>query len=208
MRFFIAMSAVFLLIAVTMLLAGAVSAFEKTRVVPPGESPLVGETREAGRATPVASASNALRALTDKLPDLVPNKPLSREERLVIAVNSYRAYFSLPPLQRNARLDQCARRRLAFATRNQSHCLGGCWPWDDARRYGFSDATEDLAWGYSTPESCVGTLSSGWGNQHGIGHDMQLRGYRKINGCWVEMHYTEIGVAISGTTYVAMFGRK
>lgn len=202
MRFCLAMSAVFLLIATSMLLAGAVSAYDATRVVPPGASPLVGETREAGRATPVAAASNALRALQDKLPDLAPSKPVSyltpNEIRLLNAINADRAKYGRPPLTPDPILMRCARDRSQIMRHENAHCPNGEWPQAAARRYGFrGPVNENFAPPWNPPWTSGEEVVYGWSQSSGHAR------------CMRESRWNVIGVGVwRGTGYVAMFGQK
>lgn len=202
MRFFLAMSAVFLLIAVTMLLAGAVSAYDKTRVLPPGDSHIAEITREAGRATPVASASNALRALTDKLPDLVPNKQemylTPNEIRLLNAINTDRKRYGRPPLTPDPILMRCARDRAQIMRHENAHCPNGEWPQQAATRYGFQGPVgENFAPPWNPSWSSGEEVVYGWSQSSGHAR------------CMRESRWNVIGVGVwRGVGYVAMFGRK
>ncbi len=136
----------------------------------------------------------------------------ANETRLVNAINAYRARFSLPPLAVDPQLMATARDRAPYATEASSHKVNGLWPWEDARRHGFDGfATENLAWGCTSPEEAVGTpTSGGWGDSrpgHTVGHDLQMRGQFKSNGRFEDRHFDRVGVAIRGTTYVAFFGK-
>ncbi len=120
-----------------------------------------------------------------------------REERLVASVNAYRAQRGLRALTVNPKLMAAARGR-TNATVRTSHHVNGQWPWEaaSAAGYRYVACSENLAWGYPTPESAVGQPNGprgGW--QTSPGHARAMRG-----------PYQEIGVGVRGTTYVAMFG--
>jgi uncharacterized protein YkwD len=125
---------------------------------------------------------------------------LSRlEHRLVKAVNAHRAKHRLAPLSVDPVLMKVARR----SAPHYSHVIDGKWCWHRARQAGFSGwATDDIANGYPTPEEAV----QGWASSHG--HEMQMRGYFKMNGRWQNYRFNRIGVGISGRKYIAIFGRE
>ena len=120
------------------------------------------------------------------------------EHRLVKAVNAHRAKHRLAPLERRPSLNACCatfgaplqprhRRQMVLASDSPSRFPG--W------------ATDDIANGYLTPEEAV----EGWATSHG--HEMQMRGYFKMNGRWQNYRFNRIGVGISGRKYIAIFGR-
>jgi uncharacterized protein YkwD len=137
------------------------------------------------------------------------------EQRLVDAVNGYRARYKLPPLEVDHTLMDVARHRVPFVdsrksagTSGYNHNACGQWSRDHAHRAGFSGpATDNLAMGHESPEDAV----RGWGDEDGdrdpAGHNFQMRGKAKINGRWVDERYDRIGVAIRGRNYIAIFGR-
>ncbi len=118
------------------------------------------------------------------------------EQRLVRAVNAYRQDRGLQPLQVSPVLMETARGRTNSTVRT-AHRVNGQWPWDAAKSHGYRGyATENLAWGYPTPEAAVGQpLGPRGGWQTSPGHAKAMRG-----------NFKEIGVGVRGTTYVAMFG--
>jgi uncharacterized protein YkwD len=120
------------------------------------------------------------------------------EHRLVKAVNSHRAKHRLAPLAVDPILMRVARR----SAPHYSHVIDGKWCWHRTRQAGFPGwATDDIANGYPTPEDAV----QGWATSHG--HEMQMRGYFKMNGRWQNYRFNRIGVGISGRKYIAIFGR-
>lgn len=137
------------------------------------------------------------------------------EQRLVDAVNGYRARYNLAPLEVDPTLMDVARQRVPFVDSRKSaggsgynHNACGQWSRDHARRAGFSGpATDNLAMGHESPEDAV----RGWGDEdrdrNPAGHNLQMRGKAKINGRWVDERYDRIGVAIRGRNYIAIFGR-
>jgi uncharacterized protein YkwD len=125
--------------------------------------------------------------------------PLNQlEHRLVKAVNAHRAKHRLPPLSVDPVLMRVGRR----SAPHFSHVIDGKWCWHRTRQAGFRGwATDDIANGYSTPEDAV----QGWATSHG--HEMQMRGYFRMNGRWQNYRFNRIGVGISGRKYIAIFGR-
>jgi uncharacterized protein YkwD len=121
------------------------------------------------------------------------------EQRLVKAINSHRAKHRLAPLAVDPILTRVARR----SAPHYSHFIDGKWCWHRTRQAGFPGwATDDIANGYLTPEEAV----EGWATSHG--HEMQMRGYFKMNGRWQNYRFNRIGVGISGRKYIAIFGRS
>jgi uncharacterized protein YkwD len=119
------------------------------------------------------------------------------EDRLVKAVNAYRAKKGLEPLTVDPKLMKVAR----DAAPHFSHCIKGTWCWDRAHKAGFTGwASDDLANGYESPEDAV----DGWATSDGHAH--QMRGYFKMNGEWRNYKFNRIGVGISGRKYAAVFG--
>jgi uncharacterized protein YkwD len=122
-----------------------------------------------------------------------------REERLVKAVNAYRARRDLEPLVVDPILMKVARHAAPY----YSHCINGKWCWTRAREAGFKGwATDDIANGYESPEGAV----EGWSTSDG--HARQMRGYFNMNGRWCNYKFNRIGVGICGTKYIAVFGRS
>lgn len=121
------------------------------------------------------------------------------EERLVKAVNAYRAKKGLEPLTVDPILMKVGRHAAPY----YSHCIHGKWCWTRAREAGFAGwATDDIANGYESPEDAV----QGWSTSDG--HARQMRGYFKMNGKWCNYKFNRIGVGICGCKYIAVFGRS
>jgi hypothetical protein len=131
------------------------------------------------------------------------------ETRMVHAINDYRADRKLPALLVDRTLMRVARQRVDVF--DHCHPRYG-WVRAHARGNGFSGfCTDNIARGYPTPESAVGDANSGWGCEirgQTVGHDMQMKGYAKVNGRWVNYRFNRVGVARSGRNYIAIFGRK
>src|SRR5215467_16110026 len=130
-----------------------------------------------------------------------PAKPavsISRDEdRLVKAVNAYRAKRGLEPLAVDPALMKVARHAAPYF----SHCINGKWCWTRANEAGFPGwASDDIADGYESPEEAV----DGWASSDGHAH--QMRGDFNMNGRWQNYHFNRIGVGISGRKYIAVFG--
>ncbi len=135
--------------------------------------------------------------------------PLTKDEAATVqALNKYRADRKLPPLTVDPILLKVARHRVAV----YDHHAYGCWCPDEAARCGFhGSVTDNLAQGYESGADAVGDGSHGWGDErpgHTVGHDMQQKGYKKINGQWVNQHFDLVGVAHQGKNWIAVFGRK
>jgi hypothetical protein len=130
------------------------------------------------------------------------------EARMVRAINAYRADRDLPPLEPDPVLMHVARERVDVY--DHCHPRHG-WVGPHAKRRGFRGfATDNLAQGHPTPEAVVGCGRSGWGCEtpgRTVGHDMQMKGYAKINGRWVNRHCNRVGVARRGRNWIAVFGR-
>lgn len=150
-------------------------------------------------------------------PSAKPHKsPPTKEQRLINAVNRYRARFRLAPLKADPVLMRVAHQRAPFVDARRSasspgynHHACGCWCREHARRDGFpGPATDNLAMGYPTPEEAV----NGWAvedhDRDPAGHNFQMRGQAHINGRWVDEGYNRIGVGIVGRNYIAIFGRR
>jgi uncharacterized protein YkwD len=121
-----------------------------------------------------------------------------KEQRLVNAVNEYRAKYDLAPLKVDPLL-MCEAR---CSAPHFSHQIGGRWCWHRCRQRGFRGfASDNIANGHPTPEDAT----EGWADSHG--HARQMRGYFKMNGRWCNYHFDRIGVGISGRKYIAIFGR-
>jgi uncharacterized protein YkwD len=120
------------------------------------------------------------------------------EERLVKAVNAYRAKHDLEPLKVDPTLMKVAR----ASAPHYSHCINGKWCWHRAHEAGFKGwATDDIANGCERPEEAV----QGWASSDG--HARQMRGYFNMNGKWCNYRFNRIGVGICGRKYIAVFGR-
>lgn len=132
------------------------------------------------------------------------------EFRMVEAVNAYRKEHKLYPLAPDPILMKVARQRVKKAKISIGHKIGGKWPWEAAGRAGFRGfATENLAFGYLTPEDVV----DGWADPNGVGHDVQMRGYFKTSMSgqpyrWINRNYNRIGVAHKNKRWIALFGVK
>jgi hypothetical protein len=53
--------------------------------------------------------------------------------------------------------------------------------------------------------------TTGWGDErpgHTVGHNMQMRGFTKMNGQWIDRKFDRVGVAIENRNYIAVFGKK
>jgi uncharacterized protein YkwD len=123
----------------------------------------------------------------------------SQEQRMVNAVNKYRANHGLKPLKVDPVLMCEARQAAPYF----SHTINGKWCWHRCRQRGFRGwATDDIANGYPNPEDAV----RGWATSDG--HARQMRGYFKMNGRWQNYNFDRIGVGISGRKYIAIFGRQ
>lgn len=154
----------------------------------------------AASATSMLALGGVL--LVDSGPVVQQPQPFSfqltqKEQRLVAAVNAYRQDRGLRALRVSPILMETARGR-THATIRTSHHVNGQWPWDAAKSHGYPGyATENLAWGYPSPEEAVGQpLGSRGGWQTSPGHARAMKG-----------NFSDIGVGVRGTTYVAMFGR-
>jgi uncharacterized protein YkwD len=128
----------------------------------------------------------------------------STESRMVIAVNKYRSNHNKEPLTIDPILMRVARAAAPY----YSHQINGKWCWTRCHEAGFSGwATDNIANGYLSPEDCIGDDHSGWGNEHGVGHNLQMLGKFKMNGQWCDYKFNRIGVACSGKKWIAVFGR-
>lgn len=141
--------------------------------------------------------------VTKKSDDRTPAKPAVRlsenEERLVEAVNAYRAKKGLEPLKVDPALMKVGRNAAPYF----SHQINGKWCWTRAHEAGFPGwASDDIANGYESPEEAV----DGWASSDGHAH--QMRGHFKMNGEWRDYKFNRIGVGISGRKYIAVFGRS
>lgn len=142
-------------------------------------------------------------SVTTKAEDRVPAKPAvqlsQNEQRLVKAVNAYRAKKGLEPLTVDPVLMKVGR----YAAPYFSHNINGKWCWTRAHEAGFPGwATDDIADGYESPEDAV----EGWASSDGHAH--QMRGHFNMNGEWRDYKFNRIGVGISGRKYIAVFGRS
>ena len=131
-----------------------------------------------------------------------PTAMTPTESRMATAINAYRERHSLPPLAIDATLQVVARDRAAHCSITTPHQVRGLWPWDDCRRHGYRGfATENMAFGDISPEDAV----DGWARST-VGHWRQMLGQFNENDRWVDKHFTKLGVAASGTRWVALFG--
>ncbi len=164
---------------------------------------------------PAIASGAEYRSSTSSRPSKDTTSTSSHEQRLVQAVNVYRARYKLPPLEVDHTLMSVARERVPFVDQRKgagsmgyNHMACRMWSRDHARRAGFTGpATDNLAMGHESPEDAV----YGWADEDGdrdpAGHNLQMRGQAKINSRWVDERYDRIGVAISGRNYIAIFGR-
>lgn len=136
-------------------------------------------------------------------------KLVQEELSMVSAINKYRNDKLLPSLAVNDILMNVARHRVRWF----DHHAQGEWVWDCATRMfqypGF--CTDNLAQGYENGVEAVGDSSHGWGDEregHTVGHDMQMKGFFKMNGKWVDYGFTQLGVASlpEKKNYIAVFG--
>src|SRR5215204_2622955 len=143
------------------------------------------------------------KVVSDKSEERRQAKPAVRlskcEERLVKAVNAYRAKKGLEPLTVDPILMKVGRNAAPYF----SHCIHGKWCWTRAHEAGFSGwATDDIANGYESPEDAV----EGWSTSDG--HARQMRGYFNMNGKWCNYKFNRIGVGICCRKSIAVFGRS
>jgi hypothetical protein len=128
----------------------------------------------------------------------------STEDRMIVAVNVYRKKYNLPPLKKDPFLMHLAKVRAKYPTHEPKH-LGWCW--EHARKLGYRGFCTDnliLQVDYPVPMPPEEAVDN-WATST-VGHNMQMRGYRKINGRWHNFQATKIGVARHGTNYIAIFG--
>jgi uncharacterized protein YkwD len=149
-----------------------------------------------------ANAGQQDKFASEESEDRARAKPAVRlskgEERLVKAVNAYRANRDLEPLV----VDQILMKVARHAAPHFSHCINGKWCWTRAHEAGFKGwATDDIAKGCVSPEEAV----EGWSTSDG--HARQMRGYFNMNGKWCNYKFNRIGVGICGNKYIAVFGR-
>jgi hypothetical protein len=134
-------------------------------------------------------------------------KLTTEEQAMVNAINQYRRIRGGAPLQVDDVLMTAARARVSVF--NHNHPQHG-WMHEHGRRLGYV-ATDNIAQDYPTGVDAIGDSTSGWGDErpgHTVGHDMQMKGFTKINGQWVNQHFDRVGVAVSGGNYIAVFGRR
>jgi uncharacterized protein YkwD len=145
-------------------------------------------------------SDEAAQQKSDNRQPAKPGVSISRDEdRLVKAVNAYRAKRGLEPLTVDARLMKVARHAAPYF----NHNINGKWCWTRAHEAGFPGwASDDIANGYESPEEAV----DGWASSDGHAH--QMRGDFNMNGKWQNYHFNRIGVGISGRKYIAVFGRS
>lgn len=163
-----------------------------------------------------SAAANETKQSGDPKPAAGEKHSSSSEERMIAAVNRYRARYKLPPLKADPVLMRVARKRVPYVdARRSAGCPGynhnacGKWSRQHATSAGFSGpATDNLAMGYETPEGAV----DGWAREdrdrNPAGHNYQMRGLSKVNGRWIDEGYNRIGVSIRGRNYIAIFGRS
>lgn len=139
-----------------------------------------------------------------QVPDVEPRGRLSRQEnKLLAAINRWRQDRDLQPLLVDDTLQAMARERVGqFSHRHSRYGLVT----RHAASAGFHGVcTDNLARGYPSPTDAV----RGWGNEeHSVGHDKQMAGYRKLNGRWRNEQFNVVGVAVEGKQYIAIFGRR
>ncbi len=160
----------------------------------------------AAPASPPSKQPAASRPKTAPAEDGASLNP--DEQRILIAINDYRAARKLSPLRADPLLLRIARQRVGVFNHYQP--AHGGWVHEQASRLGYV-ATDDIAQGYESPEAAVGDGSTGWGDErpgHTVGHDMQMKGFTKINGQWVNQHFDLCGVAHEGKNWIAVFGRR
>lgn len=129
-----------------------------------------------------------------------PGKVTSAEQDTVDAVNAYRKKFKLAALEIDPILMKVARARVSVYT--HKHPKYG-WSWEHAKAWGFSGrCTDNFAKGYDDGPNAV----AGWSRDYG--HAIQMQGYFKMNGQWVNYHFNKIGVAIDQRSKqcIAIFG--
>jgi hypothetical protein len=168
------------------------------------ESPSVPDLEPAPQWQPMAAGF--------ELPAMIPGVEhfmvSGVEVRMAKSINAYRYDRELRACLIDPVLMEVARARVSIFAHN--HPRFG-WVNRHARSAGFDGfATDNLAQGYPTPEDAVGDSVSGWGDErrgHSVGHDMQMKGYAKINGRWINKHFDRLGVAQLGRNYIAIFGR-
>ena len=125
------------------------------------------------------------------------------EERMINAVNQWRAERTLFPLRVDFQLVEEARRSVRYAR----HQIRGKWVWERMARLGFQGhCTDNVARGQLTPEEAVEC----WGDEGptSVGHNKQMRGLMKINDEWVDRQFNLIGAAIDDQKYLVIFGRR
>ena len=164
---------------------------------------LVASAQPSFAASKATSKSDSKTTTTKPAEEKTPAKHAvqlsSGEERLVNAVNEYRAKKGLEPLTVDPALMKVGRKSAPYF----SHTVNGKWCWTRAHEAGFAGwATDDIANGYESPEEAV----QGWATSDGHAH--QMRGHFKMNGQWRDYKMNRIGVGISGRKYIAIFGRS
>jgi uncharacterized protein YkwD len=150
-----------------------------------------------------AKSERSDKTVVEKEDTQTPVKPTVRlsenEQRLVKAVNAYRAKRGLEPLTVDPVLMKVGRNAAPY----YSHNINGKWCWTRAHEAGFPGwASDDIASGYESPEDAV----DGWASSDGHAH--QMRGDFNMNGQWRNYKFNRIGVGISGRKYIAVFGRS
>lgn len=114
------------------------------------------------QAAAIATATHPPRRTPAPTPTSVlsAHAPASFASRALARTNAYRSQFNCPPLHENAQLDQAA---LAHSQDMATHGYfdhkspAGQTPWDriHAAGYQFSQAAENIAAGYATPEAVI-----------------------------------------------------
>jgi uncharacterized protein YkwD len=174
------------------------------------------ESLSAAEAASAAKAAVSRDQTSTTKPRTGRTATRTGEQRLIAAVNRYRARYKLAPLKADATLMRVARERVPYVDANKSagrrgynHHACGLWCREHTRNSGFSGpATDNLAMGYETPEGAVDGWASEDHDRDPAGHNYQMRGQAKINGRWVNEGYNRIGVAMRGRNYIAIFGRQ
>ena len=126
----------------------------------------------------------------------------STEQRMLDAINRYRIDRKLWVLAVDPVLQRVARERVG---RFDHHAFGR-WSWEQAHSEGFDGPVTDNLAQDDGPEDAV----MAWGDErpgHTVGHDMQLKGYKKMNGQWINERFDACGVAARGGNYIVVLGR-
>lgn len=126
------------------------------------------------------------------------------DTRLIAAINSYRAGYSLPPLTADPLLMQCARDRIGSLLPGNPHVSSRYgWAHEHARNAGFAGHVTDVVAGdFSSPEKAV------WAWSQSDGHARALRGWHNHNDQWIDRKYNVTGVAMNDRYWLAVLGNK